>query len=84
MVVGIATIVIFVPITFLALIKKNVYRYRKIAVASIISGFVVNLFFFSWGTLYPEQFEPKSSFIPAFIVASLVLMAGIWFGKRRQ
>jgi SSS family solute:Na+ symporter len=77
MVVGIATIVIFVPVTFLALIKPDVYRFHKVASASIISGFIVNLFFFAWGTLAPEKFEPKSSFIPAFIVALCVLLIGM-------
>jgi len=84
MVVGIATIVIFVPVTFLALVRKDVYRYHKTAAASIISGFMVNLFFFTWGTLSPEQFQPKSSFIPAFIIALLVLAAGIFFSKRKN
>lgn len=79
MVVGIATITIFVPITFLALIKKEVYNFRKIALASIIGGFIVNLFFFTWGTISPEQFEPKSSFIPAFITSLLILLLGLWF-----
>lgn len=83
MVVGIATIVIFVPITFLALIKSHVYPYRKIAVISIISGFVVNLLFFTWGMLAPDQFQSKSSFIPAFIVASIVLTLGILLHKKR-
>jgi Na+/proline symporter len=81
MVVGIATIVIFVPVTFLALIRNDVYKYRRIAVYSIISGFVVNLFFFIWGTLAPLQFQAKSSFIPAFVVASLVLLIGVRFWK---
>ncbi|MEZ5197585.1 MAG: sodium:solute symporter family protein [Bacteroidales bacterium] len=77
MVVGIATIVIFVPITFLALLKNEVYKYRKIAIASILTGFVVNLYFFIWGNISPDQFEPKSSFIPAFIVSSITLLIGI-------
>ncbi|RLD53545.1 MAG: hypothetical protein DRJ05_16265, partial [Bacteroidetes bacterium] len=81
MVVGIATIVIFVPITFLALIKDDVYKYRKAAIYSILSGFVVNLVFFVWGTIAPDQMEAKSSFIPAFIVASLVLLVGVRFWK---
>jgi len=79
MVVGIATIVIFVPITFLALIRNNVYKYRKIAVLSIVPGFIVNLFFFIWGTFSPEQFEPKSSFIPAFIISLLIVVLGVYF-----
>jgi len=81
MVVGIATIVIFVPVTFLALIKDDVYKYRKAAIYSIISGFTVNLFFFVWGTVAPEQFQAKSSFIPAFIVASVVLLVGVKLAK---
>jgi SSS family solute:Na+ symporter len=84
MVVGIATIVIFVPVTFLALIKPDVYRFHKVAAASIISGFIVNLFFFTWGTLAPDQFQPKSSFIPAFIISSLTLVIGIYFTRRKK
>lgn len=83
MVVGLATIVIFVPITFLALIKENVFSYHRIAaVISVLSGFIVNIIFFTWGTLYPENFEPKSSFIPAFIVSALTLLAGVAFVKK--
>jgi len=84
MVVGIATIVIFVPITFLALIKDDVYKYRKIAVASIIAGFIVNLVFFIWGTLAPEQFQAKSSFIPAFVVTTIVLLTGVKFISKQK
>lgn len=83
MVVGIATIVIFVPVTFLALVRKDVYRFRRVAALSIISGFVVNLFFFTWGILSPEQFQAKSSFIPAFLVALLVLAAGMAIGGKK-
>ena len=84
MVVGIATIVIFVPITFLALIKENVYQYRKVAVISIISGFIVNLVFFTWGMLAPDQFQSKSSFIPAFITSLLILFIGLWFQRHKD
>lgn len=85
MVVGIATIVIFVPITFLALIKHNVFRYRKAAVLSIIVGFVINLAFFIWGNISPDQFEPKSSFIPAFIVSSITLLFGVyWVNSKNE
>jgi solute:Na+ symporter, SSS family len=76
MVVGIGTIVIFVPATFLALTKDKVYKYKHLAFASILSGFVVNLIFFIWGVFQPESFEPKSSFIPAFLTALLVLLVG--------
>jgi SSS family solute:Na+ symporter len=82
MVVGIATIVIFVPVTFLALVRKDVLRYRKAALASVISGFVVNLGFFLYGLFLPEQFELKSSFIPAFVVSLGVLALGVFKRKR--
>ncbi len=78
MVVGLATIVIFVPVTFLALINKNAGKYRKAALLSIISGFVANLVFFIAGITLPDIFEPKASFIPAFLLALLMLLLGIW------
>ncbi len=82
MVVGIGTIVIFVPVTLLALIKNDVYKFRISSILSILSGFFVNLGFFIYGIVDPEKFEPKSSFIPAFIVAAIVLIIGILFSKK--
>ena len=84
MVVGLATIVIFVPVTFLALLRKDAFAYRKIALGSILSGFVANLLFFLLGIFVPETFEPKASFIPAFLVALLFLLAGIIFGMKKD
>lgn len=81
MVVGVSTISIFVPITLFALIRKDVYRFRAIAFASILAGFVINLIFFTYGILEPDKFSAKSSFIPAFIVATLVLVIGIPIAK---
>lgn len=77
MVVGIATIVIFVPVTLLALARQKVYNYKQTAIISIIAGFAVNLIFFIWGTIAPEQFEAKNSFIPAFLVSVLVTIIGM-------
>ncbi len=77
MLIGLATVVIFAPITFLALIRKNVREYRKLALASILSGFIVNIGFFIAGILVPEEIEIKASFIPAFIVAAVVLLLGV-------
>ncbi len=77
MVIGLATIVIFAPITILALSKRDTRKYRKQALTSIISGFIVNLGFFVAGMLYPDKIEIKASFIPALIVASLVLIVGM-------
>jgi Na+/proline symporter len=84
MVLGLATIVIFVPATFLALIRQEVHQYRKPALWSIIIGFVVNLVFFVWGLSAPDQFEAKASFIPGFISALLVLLVGIYFTKTKK
>jgi hypothetical protein len=44
----------------------------------------VNLFFFTWGTIAPVQFEPKSSFIPAFLVALIILLAGYFIQQRNS
>lgn len=84
MVVGLATIVIFVPVTFLALIKQNAHQYRAPALWSIVVGFIVNLLFFIWGIAAPEQFEAKASFIPGFLSALLILLAGISITKKAQ
>jgi hypothetical protein len=81
MVVGLATIVIFVPVTFLALMRNDVHKYRVAALWSIVIGFIVNLSFFIWGVVAPLQFEAKSSFIPGFISALLVLLVGMRFKK---
>ncbi|MBC8319814.1 MAG: sodium:solute symporter family protein [Bacteroidetes bacterium] len=84
MVVGISTIALFVPITLFALVSKNAFKHRKAALASILSGFIVNIILFTWGILYPEQFSAKSSFIPAFIIAAIVLIIGITFFRKKQ
>jgi solute:Na+ symporter, SSS family len=84
MVVGLGTIVIFVPATFLALIKKQVHGHKHAAMASIGAGFAVNIFFFMLGVFSPETFEPKSSFIPAFIVALVVLLVSTQWKRRRN
>lgn len=82
MVVGLATIVIFVPVTFLALLKNDVHHYRKPALWSIVIGFVVNLSFFVWGIIAPDQFEAKASFIPGFIAALATLLIGAFLTNK--
>jgi len=77
MVVGISTITIFAPITLFALINKDAFTYRRVALASILIAFFVNLILFTYGILLPEHFQAKSSFVPAFIVGSLVLFIGV-------
>ncbi|GAB4320473.1 MAG: sodium:solute symporter [Bacteroidales bacterium] len=83
MVVGIATIVIFVPATFFALTAENPSNFTRAAFFSIVSGFTVNLFFFVLGTLSPESFEPKSSFIPAFLTSLIVMIVMVKNRKNR-
>jgi Na+/proline symporter len=84
MVVGIGTIVIFVPVTVLALTSKNPHQYARAALISIFSGFVVNTAFFIWGVASPESFEPKSSFIPAFIVSALALVIAMKLSNQKS
>jgi Na+/proline symporter len=83
MVVGIGTIVIFVPATIFALTHNNVLGYNKIAFWSILCGFLVNIIFFVGGFLI-EILDPKSSFIPAFVTALLVLFIGVRFKKKMK
>lgn len=82
MIVGISMIVIYTPITLIALIKKDPYKYRKVAFISVVLAFVVNLSFFLWGVLFPEQFNAKTSFIPAFLVAVISTLIGMAFVKK--
>ena len=84
MVVGISTITIFAPITLLALIKKNAFAYRKAALASILVAFIINTTLFTWGIMFPEQFQAKTSFVPAFIIGSLVLIIGVRMTKTKS
>jgi len=84
MIVGISTIALFVPITLFALTSKNAYKHRGAALSSILSGFVVNIILFTWGIISPEQFSAKSSFIPAFIIAAIVLWIGVVVNKTKR
>ncbi len=77
MVLGLSTISIFVPITLLALTNNKAGDYSKLALYSISSGFIVNIVFFIFGLLHPDKFQAKSSFVPGFIIATIVLLIGI-------
>jgi len=83
MVVGLGTIVIFVPATLFALHRKVAKPFLRVAFWSILSGFVVTTSFFILGIIFPETFEPKSSFIPGFITALLVMFVGVFLVNRR-
>jgi SSS family solute:Na+ symporter len=82
MVVGISTITIFAPITIFALVVRSPYSYRKIVLTSILAAFFINMFFFILGLSSPESFNPKSSFVPAIIIESLILLIGMKFVKK--
>lgn len=84
MVVGLTSIAIFAPVTILALTKKDVKMYKKEALYSLLIGFIINVGFFVWGTMAPEQFNNKSSFIPAFIITVLVLVFGVMIRKKKM
>lgn len=84
MVVGISMIVIYTPITLIALSKKDPYRYRYVAFISVVLAFIVNLTFFLLGVFLPEQFNPKTSFIPAFLVAVISTLLGMLLVKKKN
>lgn len=81
MVVGISTITIFAPITLFALIVKNPFNYRKAVITSLMVAFIVNVFLFILGLNSPETFNPKSSFVPAIMIESIVLLIGMKLTK---
>jgi SSS family solute:Na+ symporter len=82
MVVGISMIVIYTPISLIALSSKNPYDYRKMAFVSIVLAFITNLSFFLLGVFLPNQFNARSSFIPAFLIAVISALIGIWLVKK--
>jgi solute:Na+ symporter, SSS family len=84
MVVGLGTIVIFVPATFLALHRQHVKQYRMVAFWSILAGFVANTSFFVIGIVSPTTFEAKSAFIMGFIASLIAMLAGMVIIKSRQ
>ena len=84
MVVGISMIVIYTPITLLALSKKNHYEYRYVAFWAILLAFIVNITFFLLGIFLPEQFNAKSSFIPAFLVATISTLIGMAIVNKKR
>jgi len=82
MVVGISMIIIYTPLTLIALLKKDPYRYRYVGFISVMLAFVVNLTFFLLGIFLPEQYNSKSSFIPAFLIAVISTLVGMAFVKK--
>jgi SSS family solute:Na+ symporter len=68
LVVASTSVVIFTPAAVAALMKRGRLRVGP-AFWSVASGFVVNIIVFTLATLGIIGFEPKSSFVPAFLAA---------------
>jgi solute:Na+ symporter, SSS family len=83
-VAGITMNILFTPITILALIKKDVYKYKFAAFSSILTGVVVILILFVYGFATHNDSVLKMAFIPATIVATIALFVGLWRQKRKR
>lgn len=83
-VAGITMNILFTPITVLALIRKDVYKYKKAAFASILSGTVVILIIFTIGFSSHNDSLLKMAFVPATIVATISLFIGLFAYKQKS
>jgi solute:Na+ symporter, SSS family len=80
---GITLNIIFTPVALLALIKKDVHRYKKSALASILAGTIVIASLFAIGFLSGDTGILKIAFVPATIVATIAMFVGMGFEKRK-
>ncbi len=78
---GITLNILFAPVTFLALIKKDVYKYKFAAFSSILSGTIVITALFTYGFISDDDGILKIAFVPATIVATIAMFIGIWIKK---
>ncbi|PLX07785.1 MAG: hypothetical protein C0596_09285 [Marinilabiliales bacterium] len=83
---GITLNIIFTPVTLLALIKKDVYKYKFAAFSSILAGTIVIAALFAYGFIIDDSGILKIAFVPATIVATIAMFLGIWVrnGKERK
>jgi solute:Na+ symporter, SSS family len=81
---GITLNILFAPVCLLALIKKDVYKYKYAAFYSILSGTVVIAALFSYGFISMQDGILKIAFVPASIVATIVLFIGIIIHKHKN
>ncbi len=79
---GITLNILFAPICLFALIKKDVYKYKFIAFYSILSGAVVIAAFFIYGFVTLQEDILKIAFVPATVVAAIVLITGVVLKKK--
>lgn len=81
---GITLNIIFTPITLLALIKKDVYKYKFAAFTSILSGTIVIASLFAYGFIIDDSGILKIAFVPATIVATIAMFIGVWIRNRKE
>lgn len=81
---GITLNILFTPVTLLALIKNDVYKYKFAAFASVLAGVIVIAALFIYGFISKDSGILKIAFVPATIVATITLFVGIWIGKRTK
>ncbi len=80
---GITLNILFAPVCILALIKKDVYKYKYAAFYSILSGTIVITGLFAYGFAGMHDGILKIAFVPATLVATLVLLLGILIHNRK-
>ena len=80
---GITLNIIFTPVALLALHKTDVYKYKYAAFASIFSGAVIIITMFTYGFISGDSSMLKIAFVPATLVATIVLLVGIKMSKGR-
>lgn len=83
-VAGITMNILFTPITILALIRKDVYKYKLAAFSSILWGTAVILIMFIYGFATGNDSILKMAFVPASLVATIALFTGLWIQKKRE
>ncbi len=80
---GITLNILFTPVCLLALVKKDVYKYKYAAFASVLAGAVIIASIFTYGFITMQEQVLKIAFIPATVVAAIVLLLGVWRTNRR-
>ena len=80
---GITLNVIFAPVCIFALVKKDVYKYKYVAFASILSGTIVIASMFIYGFLSMQENILKIAFVPATIISAIILIIGVWIKARK-
>ncbi len=81
---GITLNILFTPVTLFALIKKDVYRYKFAAFASILSGTIVITAIFTYGFITENSQVLKIAFVPSTIIATIVMFVGVYIKKRKN